>query len=363
MKVVIAGGGTGGHLFPGLAIAEEFQRRSSDTDITFVGTKEGIESRVLPKEGYPLLLITSSGIKGKSLPDRAKSLALIPYGLLQSLLILIKCKPDIVVGVGGYVSGPLILSAVFLGLPTLIHEQNFYPGITNRILSRLVGRIAITFADSLNYFPKEKVVITGNPVRRKFLEVSASNDLPIIEAKFTIFIFGGSQGSHRINMTVLETLPLLQDFKKELFIIHQTGFNDLEIVEEGYTKNGFMGLIKPFIYNMAECYRRANLIICRAGASTIAEITALGKAAILIPYPYAANNHQVLNAESLSQSGAAISFKEGDLTPEALAAEIIKLRSDGDKLCQIEKKSQALARPQAAKEIVDLCLAEVRKRK
>lgn len=363
MKIVIAGGGTGGHLYPGLAIAEEFQRRNNNISITFVGTKDGIESWVLPEEGYPLLLITSSGMKGKSLFRKAKALASIPLGLFQSLMILLRLKPDMVVGVGGYVSGPLMLSAVFLGLPTLIHEQNFYPGLTNRILSRLVGRIAISFPDSIRFFPKKKVVFTGNPIRRKFLEGYASNDLPKRDEKFTLLIFGGSQGSHRINMTALEMLSHLDSIKEEVFIIHQTGFHDLEIVEKGYKDMGFAAFIRPFIFNMHECYSRANLVLCRAGASSIAEITALGKAAILVPYPHAANNHQVFNANYMKKAGAALAIEEGDLTPELLANRIKEIFTNPNRLHQMEEKSLALGMSDSSLKIVELGISEMTKLK
>ncbi|MBN1548632.1 MAG: undecaprenyldiphospho-muramoylpentapeptide beta-N-acetylglucosaminyltransferase, partial [Syntrophaceae bacterium] len=317
MNIIIAGGGTGGHLFPGIAVAEEILKRDRNNRVLFVGTERGIEKRVLPGLGYDLALIDVAGIKGKGLAGTLAAMAKLPRSFLQSVGIIRSFRPDLVLGVGGYASGPAVLIAHLMGVKTAVAEQNAFPGITNRILSRFVDRIFLTFPDTEDRFPKKKSLYTGNPIRAAFLSELAAP--PKKEQKFTLLIFGGSQGAHAINRAALAALDRLVEIKNNLHIIHQTGTADFEEVSSTYRGRGFDAEVHTFIMDMPRVYGRANLLVCRAGATSIAELTASGRAAILIPYPYAANDHQTKNAEVLVRAGAAEMILERDLTGERLA--------------------------------------------
>ncbi len=302
MQVIIAGGGTGGHLFPGIAIAREFQKRDPDVKILFVGTRKGIEYKVIPKEKFEIKTILSSGLKGKLSWRTLIAFSEIPIALLQSFWIIVNSKPNLVLGVGGYVAGPFVLMAWFLRVPTAIQEQNIMPGITNRILGKFVDKIFISFEQTKSYFPRNKVELTGNPINEEYYE----NKIRPKEPRFNFLIFGGSRGAGSINKAIVEALNFLEEDKDSLHFIHQTGQGQYEHVLEKYREKNMSAEVSPFIFNMVDCYRRSNLVICRAGATTIAELTASGRAAILIPYPFAANNHQYFNAKPLVTAGAAI---------------------------------------------------------
>ncbi|MBI5183601.1 MAG: undecaprenyldiphospho-muramoylpentapeptide beta-N-acetylglucosaminyltransferase [Nitrospinae bacterium] len=367
MKVVIAGGGTGGHIYPGISIAREFLKRDPNTSILFVGTERGIERDIIPKEGFNLKSISVGGLKGRFSLRTVISLLILPIGTVQSLLILKGYKPDIVIGVGGYVAGPLILASWLLGISSVIQEQNLFPGITNRILGRFVDKIAISFQGSEIYFPKKKISLTGNPVRSEFYNLDSdpirsftSNETDKdIEKKrgdrFTLLVFGGSQGSHKINLAMVDTLDIFSDIKDEIHIIHQTGEEDFPFVKGEYSKRDISADIRPFIFNMADNYRKADLVVCRAGATTIAELTACGRCAILIPFPYAANNHQEINARYMEEKGAAMVIKDSYLTGELLAEGVISLMRDRKRLKEMEVESKRLGNPDAGSKIVEMC--------
>lgn len=356
MKMVIAGGGTGGHLFPGVAVAEEFLKRSKDNRVLFIGTERGLEARILKDLGFELRLITVEGVKGRGLRSLA-AIAKIPGSLMQSFGILRDFSPDVVIGVGGYASGPAVLAARLMGIPTAIAEQNALPGVTNRILAKFVRRIFVSFRESLRWMPPEKTVVSGNPIRSGFFAAGTEGRA---DGPFTILVFGGSQGAHRINETVREALPHLEALRDRLRFVHQTGEKDAGDVERAYRERKMDAAVHPFIRDMASAYRAADLLICRAGATSIAEITACGKAAVFIPFPFAVNDHQTGNARVLVEAGAAEMIAEKDLDGRKLADVIVRLSADPIRLRAMEEKSRSLGNPRAAADIVDACMAMVK---
>jgi UDP-N-acetylglucosamine--N-acetylmuramyl-(pentapeptide) pyrophosphoryl-undecaprenol N-acetylglucosamine transferase len=357
VKIVIAGGGTGGHLFPGVAIAEEFRRRDGAGDVLFIGTNRGLEARVLPQIGFQLAVLEVEGVKGRGIARSIAALAKIPRGLLESRRILRGFAPDIVIGVGGYASGPAVLAARFMGLPTAIAEQNAIPGETNKILGRFADRIFVSFPETARWFRPDRVRVTGNPIRAAIAGGRRRSRKP--GEPFTILVFGGSQGAHRINLAVLEALPHLADLTGRLRIIHQTGKDDLDMVKKGYGDQSMGAEVLPFITDMASAYGTADLLVCRAGATSIAEITASGKAAVFIPFPHAVNDHQTKNAELLVNRGAAEMIPERELSGERLSGVIRRLAGNPAAVEDMERKAGELGNARAAADIVDECVALV----
>jgi len=358
LRIVIAGGGTGGHLFPGIAIAQEFEARNSATRIIFVSTGNPMERSVLSKTGFELQCITAAGIKGRGIWNQLVSVLKIPKGILESMRILKNFSPDLAIGLGSYSAGPVIIGAWLRRIPIVIHEQNILPGITNRILARFADRIYISFKNTKSNLDSRKVQWTGNPVRNELLEYSdrqaADKNDDTANGIFTVLIIGGSQGAHTINMAVIEALDALKD-KDHLHFVHQTGEADERQVKEAYRRNNIRCTVQSFFDNMAELYSRADLLICRAGATTVAEITALGKAVIFIPFPHAADNHQVLNAALLSNEGAAEMISEDDLSAEILNQKIAYYADHRKELDEMAAKASRFGNPAAAINIVDDC--------
>ncbi|MGD2150951.1 MAG: undecaprenyldiphospho-muramoylpentapeptide beta-N-acetylglucosaminyltransferase [Desulfobacterales bacterium] len=359
LRMVIAGGGTGGHLFPGIAIAQEFMSRNPNNRLLFVGTGKPFETRVLSKAGFAHKQITSEGLKGRGLGNQAKSILKIPKGIFESVMILKRFRPNLVLGVGGYSAGPLVAAAWLLGIKIVLHEQNILPGITNRILSRLADRVYVSFDDFPTGICPKKVLYTGNPVRREILKYPKNQKILGIDNSeqkqhFVILILGGSQGAHSINMALLEAMESIQD-KDQFFFIHQTGLNDETRVKNAYERYGLSFRVQAFFNDMDRQYQKADLVICRAGATTVAEIKAIGKGAIFIPYPFAADNHQVLNARSLEKTGAAEMILEKDLNGKALAERINFYAANPDTLRQMASRAKDLCRTDAAAVIVDDC--------
>jgi UDP-N-acetylglucosamine--N-acetylmuramyl-(pentapeptide) pyrophosphoryl-undecaprenol N-acetylglucosamine transferase len=356
LRVVIAGGGTGGHLYPGIAVARELLARRPDAVITFAGTSRGIESRVVPREGFALDVLRSVGLKGTSPAALVRGLAILPRSLLDAWGIISRRSPSLVIGVGGYSSGPVVLAAALRGVPTLLLEQNAVPGLTNRLLSRIVSAAAVTFESTASFFGRRGFV-AGNPVRPEFFatesEPGPQGGLP------RVLIFGGSQGAHAINVAMVEASPRLAA-AGGMDITHQTGERDLELVRSAYGAAGLTARVEPFLFAMDREMKRADVIVCRAGATTIAELTAAGRAAILIPLPTAADDHQRRNAEILTKDGAAEMIEQKDLTGELLASQIIALASDAARRSRIAEAARRFARPDAAKVIVDRALALAR---
>lgn len=363
MRVIIAGGGTGGHLFPGIAVAEELREKGVSNEITFVGTEHGIEARVIPREGYPIKFLRAEGVLGKSLIKKVRSLAIFLLSFFDSYRILSSVGPDIVIGVGGYASAAFLLSAHFKGIPTIVLEQNSVPGFANRLLGKFVDAVAVTYQDSIDFFPKDKTYLTGNPIRKHILKTDGQKAyelFPLDKGKFTVFIFGGSSGARSINHTMIEALHYLLDLRHNIQFVHQTGERDCEKVTEAYRGLGFQGIVVPFIYRMAEAYSLADLVVCRAGATTLAEITAIGKPAILVPYPYAASNHQEHNARKLEDMGAAKMILDRDLSGEVLAEAVRELYKDERTRREMQRVAAVFGKSDAAERVIDLAMSLTR---
>jgi UDP-N-acetylglucosamine--N-acetylmuramyl-(pentapeptide) pyrophosphoryl-undecaprenol N-acetylglucosamine transferase len=347
MRIIIAGGGTGGHVFPAISIADEISERNKNDEILFVGTQTGMENGLVQKNGYHIKHVSSRGFVGRGLFKTLIALFYAFKGVLESISVIRSFKPDVVLGVGGYVSGPVLLSASILRVPTAICEQNTVPGLTNRILGKVVKKIFASFDSSVQYFPTEKVVITGNPIRKEIVEAEVSTEKT---GPVSVLVFGGSQGAYSLNRAVPEAFSRIDH--GNIDITHQTGKKDFDYVKSLYSNNGVSAQVTAFIDDMAGAYAQADLIIGRAGAGTIAEITALGRPAILVPFPYAAHNHQLENAKILEERGAAVLIEDKDATPQKLGDTLTDLLA-GDKLLIMAKNSGKLGKPQASKEIVD----------
>ncbi len=358
MRCVIAGGGTGGHLFPGIAVAEAFMERDMGNEVLFIGTERGIEARVLADGRFPLKMIHAKPIQGRSIMGKWRALRTLPKSLAEAVNVLKDFRPEIVLGVGGYASGPGVLAAALLGMKRAIHEQNVIPGMTNRMLKRFSQRIFVSFEETKRYFPGKKTVLTGNPIRREILRSAHFREKG---DRFTLLIFGGSAGAHRINTAIIDALTSLQEMKSSLRFIHQTGEEDLGFVSRGYEEKGFEAEVRPFFEEMARYYPKADLVICRSGASTVAELAVCGKASILIPYPYAAHQHQLINAQKLVDRGAARMILDEALNGPSLSKNIRDLYHDPEERKRMEEAIQKIGRPRAAEEIVDQCYALVKK--
>jgi UDP-N-acetylglucosamine--N-acetylmuramyl-(pentapeptide) pyrophosphoryl-undecaprenol N-acetylglucosamine transferase len=339
-KLIIAGGGTGGHVSAGIAIAQELKEKNKDASILFVGAKSGLEEIMVPKAGFPLILLKVGKLKGLSFFQKLNTLIRIPIPIFISIGIILKFKPNAVIGVGGYVSGPFVFSAfickIFLRIRTAILEQNVVPGLTNKILSRFVNYIFLAFPDAKRFFDANKSVISGNPIRKNLRPLPPSSHNP-----FTVFVFGGSQGATGINNLVIDSLPLLNDLNIDW--IHQTGEKDFERVLNVYKKlNKNSYRVEKFIHDMLSAYEKASIVICRSGASTLSELARVGRASILIPYPQAADDHQLKNAKSFCEHTSAILINQNEATGNLLAEKIRFLYFNPEKIFEIEKKSRKL---------------------
>jgi UDP-N-acetylglucosamine--N-acetylmuramyl-(pentapeptide) pyrophosphoryl-undecaprenol N-acetylglucosamine transferase len=352
LAVVIAGGGTGGHLFPGIAVADEFMRRNPGSRMLFVGAGRPFEKDALARAGFPQRVIDIEGIKGRGLWAKMRAAMKIPGALLRSAGILADVQADLVVGVGGYAAGPVALAAWLKGIPMVLCEQNSIPGITNRMLLPLAKRIYVSFEDTRGAIDPAKKRLTGNPVRPEILAAPTADDGK--QGPFTILVVGGSQGAHAINLAFMDAAAQLRR-REKLRIVHQTGTADRERVSAAYAQAGIDAEVKAFFHDMASRYSQADLVVCRAGATTVAELTALGKAALFIPYPFAADNHQERNARTLVERGAARMVLEGDLSGTDLSRCLATLIDDADGLAAMASRSRMLGKSDAAKAIVDDC--------
>ncbi len=360
MRMVIAGGGTGGHLFPGIAIAEEMKRRDDKAEIVFIGTDHGIEARIIPREGYPIKFLSAEGFVGVSMVKRVRSLFKMLFSMIDSYKILNELNPDIVIGVGGYASVSPVFAASWMKIPTMIVEQNSVPGLANKVLGKFVRAVGVTYQESISYFPREKTFFTGNPIRMRILKgnrEAACSLFSLEKNKFTIFVFGGSSGAGSINRAVVDSFNHILDLRGDIQFLHQTGEKDYEYVRAAYRQWGFKGTVAPFIYQMAEAYAISDLVISRAGATTLAELTAIGKPAILVPYPHAAGHHQEFNANKLTEMKAARMILDKKLSGELLAENIRELYADKGLMSEMEKQSRSIGRPDAANRIVDIAVS------
>ena len=354
-RVVIAGGGTGGHLFPGIALAKALKRQDMDIEISFVGTQKGLEAKVLPREGFELKTILSAGLLGKKRLSRWMSWVKLPVGTAQSMCFLIRKRPDLVVGVGGYASGPLVLSAWILRVPILIHEQNSIPGLTNKWLGKIANKVAVSFKESAKFFSKDKIEVTGNMIREEFCQPRETFPKGP-RGLFRVLVLGGSQGAHSINVAMMEALESLTSKKGNIHITHQTGESDFAMVKREYEKSGFSHDVRPFIDGMAEQYRKASLVICRAGATTLAEVTACGKVSVLIPYPHAAHNHQEKNARVLEAANAGELVLDHELSGTRITQSILRALEDPQRLEEMEENSYQLGSRDATEKVRQICM-------
>jgi UDP-N-acetylglucosamine--N-acetylmuramyl-(pentapeptide) pyrophosphoryl-undecaprenol N-acetylglucosamine transferase len=350
-RVVIVGGGTGGHLFPGLAVAQEF-RESHQAEVMFLTTPKPVTIQILEKYQLTWEAVASRAVKGMGLVARLKAWFGVPGHVLAARRQLKKLNPDLVFGVGGHASGPVGVAAWTLGIPLAIHEQNAIPGLTNRLLAHLASRVFLSFPDERDRFAKDKTSWTGNPIRSEFFEPPP----PRPESPFTVLVMGGSQGAHHLNVEVLKALPPLTAHRDRLRFLHLTGDADLDLVESGYQEAEITAEAAAFTPEVADWMARAHLLVCRAGASTLAELTARGRAALLVPYPFAANNHQEANARFLENAGAGTLILNKHFTGELLADTILQFLAQPERLLGMEAASLRLAKPNAAREIVGGCL-------
>ena len=349
--IVITGGGTGGHLFPGIAIARAFQRRLAGAAILFVGTGRELERRVVKEAGYRHAVLKVQGLKGMGFFRQLRSLVRLPGALLHAGTILWRFRPAVVVGVGGYAAGPVCLAAWMMHIPVCLQEQNSLPGITNRLLARLARRIYTSFSESQGHFPVEKIMLTGNPVREEIIALGRKNTPRDPDQRFTLLVAGGSQGARNVNTAVIDMLPHI-DAPRSLEVIHQSGIEDQERVRKAYAAAGIKARTEAFFSDMDRQYARADLVICRAGATTVAELTCAGLPAIFIPLPHAADNHQEINARALVDAGAGEMIREADLSGEILWQRIRELRDTPGRLEEMAARARELGHPEAADTIV-----------
>jgi UDP-N-acetylglucosamine--N-acetylmuramyl-(pentapeptide) pyrophosphoryl-undecaprenol N-acetylglucosamine transferase len=356
-RILMAAGGTGGHIFPALAVAQELQSRgllraaindeSGAAEIAFLGTGRGLESRVIPGAGFELRTVAAAGLKGLGVLKKLSNLLVLPRSAIQTAAILREFRPDAVVGIGGYLAGPAMLEAALKDIPTVLIEPNAIPGFTNRVLAPLVRVAAVGFEEAAQFYGS-KARVTGHPVRKAFFDVGEKEHVP----PFTVLVLGGSQGSQSINKMMVEMLALLHS--ETVKFVHQTGERDYNAVQEAYRERGVEAEIEKFIEDVPGALARADLVISRSGAATVAELAAAGKAALLIPFPHSTDQHQLQNARALERIGAAQILEERALTPSRLADRILELLGSPERLTAMGRAARTLARPDAAGRIADL---------
>lgn len=361
LKVIISGGGTGGHIYPGISLAYEIKDRDIKNDILFVGTERGLESKLVPREGFKIVKIKARGIKRKLCFENLTAIIIFLLSLFQSYKIIKKYKPDLVIGTGGYVSGSVVLMAAILGVPTFVHEQNVIPGITNKLLSRITRATFLSFNQSKEYFSnKAKLIFTGNPIRFKNIKQNTEREYKkynLDSSKKTILVLGGSKGAASINRAVLGSIDFIKDaIKNNLQVLLISGQDDYDNIMGIVGENHKIFSVESYLHDIEKAYSLADLVICRAGATTLAEIVAYGLPAILIPYPYATQDHQGINAKIFERKGAAISILEKDLSGEKLGQVLLDLLKNKDQLEMMAKKSRELGNVNSAKKIVDYIL-------
>lgn len=353
MKLLVAGGGTGGHVFTGIALAREWVERGADFSVVFVGTQKGLEVELVPKAGFRLECIPVYGFKRLSAAKKIRALLILPVSFLRAFALLWREKPDVVIGVGGYASLPVVIAASLMGIPTTIIEQNSVPGLANRLIGGWAGRIFLAFESARRFFSKDKCLWTGNPVRRELIPEALSGSHE--RNRFTVFVFGGSQGAKRLDQAALDAIPLLKKNAAQLRVIHQCKSELREPLMEAYKAAGLEAEVLPFIHAMGKVYGQADLVVCRSGALSTAEIATLGKPAVLVPYPFAADDHQMANARALSDSGAALLVADQDLSGTRLADLILSLMADEGRRREISRRALHFSSARSAQKIMDVC--------
>ncbi|CAG37627.1 undecaprenyldiphospho-muramoylpentapeptide beta-N-acetylglucosaminyltransferase [Desulfotalea psychrophila] len=353
-RILLTGGGTGGHLFPAIAAAQQFCREYPGAEVLFVGTKRKMDAETLERYGFKGVAINSYGLKGKNMRELVKALLVLPISCLQALFILARFRPDLVLGVGGYVTGPVVAMAKLCRRPTLIHEQNSVPGLANRKLAKLVDRVCVSLPASASCFPADKVVFTGNPVRENLVALAAK--AREVKEGVTLLVLGGSQGARSLNRLIVEAfVGVGSESLAGINLIHQTGTKDLAWVKQAYGDAGRDVWVEPFFKDMDAVYSQADILVSRAGATTLAELATLGKPVILVPYPFAADNHQQKNAEYYVQGGGALLFKESELTAPQLVEAVISIATNREQRERMEFNQRRLAPTDAAGKIVAVC--------
>jgi UDP-N-acetylglucosamine--N-acetylmuramyl-(pentapeptide) pyrophosphoryl-undecaprenol N-acetylglucosamine transferase len=354
MRILITGGGTGGHIYPALTVAQRL--REEQHKVLFVGAERALDREVVEREGFEFKSIEVLPLERRFSLSIVKFIVTFVIGFCQSFPILLGFRPHLVVGTGGYSSAPLAAASYLLRIPLLIHEQNLYPGLTNRLLGRLVEEIDVTFSESKKYLPEKKIKLTGNPIRKEILNIDrerAIKNLKLESGKFNLLVFGGSRGARAINRCLAQILKDGFLEGENIQIILLTGFGDFEYLTQAARASKLSLFIRPFFHNMADLYGASDLVVSRAGATTLAELTACGLPAILIPYPYAARGHQEQNAYFFAREGAAMVILEKELTHKKLADNILRLMNDRAQLEKMREKSSSLGNPQATERIVE----------
>ncbi len=353
--LMIAGGGTGGHIYPAIAIAREYLARDASRKVIFVGTQRGLEKTIVPKAGFALEFIDVAGLKGTGGLALLRNIARLPLGFVQAWKHVGRHRPNVVLGVGGYSSGPVLVAAKLRGIPTIIHEANAFPGLANRVLARWTTTVAVAFAEALPRMKRKDGVVTGNPIRKEFFDLGERHNEPATSNQQRLLIFGGSQGSHVLNDSMTGALLFLARLKDKLSIVHQTGPNELEKVKTAYRQSAFADArVVAYLDPIADEIAAADLVVSRAGAMTIGELAAIGRASILVPFGAATNNHQELNARVVEKAGGAVVITEGQLSPEHLAGAIAEVLADPHRAQRMGAAAKQLAIPDATKSIVDL---------
>lgn len=349
LSLVIAGGGTGGHLYPGIAVARELLRQVPEARVSFAGTSRGLEARVIPGEGFDLDLIRSAGLKGKSIVARLRGAALILPSFVDAWRVISRRRPSVVVGVGGYSSGPVVLLAALRGVPTLVLEQNAAPGLTNRLLARVVSAAAVSYESALPHFGS-RAFVSGNPVRAEFFPAASAP--PREGPPSRVLVLGGSQGARALNGVLPEAAALVRQEQAGVTIVHQTGPRDLEATRAAYVRLSVPATVAAFFDAVADRVHQSDLVICRAGATTLAELAAAARPAVLVPFPAATDDHQRRNAQVLVDAGAAVMIEERHLDAGRLAATVVALLADPAGLANMRRAMASFARPDAATRIV-----------
>lgn len=356
IRIAISGGGTGGHIYPAIAICRELLQLEPGVRMIYIGGKGKREADIVPRYGLDFTPIYVESFPRRLSARWLKVALRVPMGFIESLLVLKRFSPQLVIGTGGYVCGPVLLGALILHIPMMIQEQNAMPGVTNRIMGRWADEIHVPFKAAVKFFPSGRTRITANPIRPEIATMAEGKGN---KDKLTILVVGGSQGASSINKAVLDALKYLDKFAPGIQMIHQTGKADFLTVKEAYDKSPFAAIVQPYFDAMEEVYAVADLVICRAGAMTIAEITACGLPAVLIPYPFAAADHQTFNARALEERGAGVMIRDDQLTGDRLANVLLSLIQDRGKLNDMAEKSRSLGRPGAAREIAQAALSLV----
>jgi len=359
MTIIIAAGGTGGHLYPAIALAREFMRRKPMTKILFVGTTRGLESKVLAHEGFELAFISAKPVMGKQPMDVFHGLCAMPVSLWQSRNILRERGADLVIGVGGYTSPMMVLAAALTGVPRVILEPNAHPGLANKAVGSFAQRVFLAFPSAAAAFRPDKVRVVGTPIRREFLTKTSSPSVTKPGGRCHVLIFGGSQGAKAINSAAMEALPVLLKQYPSLTVTHQTGESDHDRVSNAYGTAGLAVEVVPFLYDMPAAINRADVVVARAGAMTVAELTACGKPAVLIPLPTAIYDHQAKNAKFMEDAGAAAVIPQAQLTGDKLAQQLASIIGDPERMRAMGAASLSLRRMDAAEAIVRECYALV----